>query len=193
MSKLLLFCLCGDVNLANSSITNVAYATLPQGMPIVMANPCSARAQQFVDLLRSSLVIAKKNNPNDIRSRELSMTHTSKSMASHLLLGNFSLDGVTSLFNKANSIDPSAFLPQRNQSAIASETACNLHLRIKDKHNVLESHHTKTVTTVSHIGTLGSVWDVTLLCININTIILAVTPVHLLSLSSTNCWQKILI
>ena len=78
MSKLLLFCLCGDVNLNNGTITNVAHATPSQGMAIVMANPQSARAQQFTDLLRSSLEIAKKNNPNDIRSRELSMTHTSK-------------------------------------------------------------------------------------------------------------------
>jgi hypothetical protein len=46
-----------------------------------------------------------------------------KSMASHFLLGNFSLDGVTSLFNKAHSIDPTAFLPQRDQAAIFLERA----------------------------------------------------------------------
>ena len=81
MSKLLLFCLCGDVNLNDGTIGNVTYATPSQGMAIVMANPRSARAQHFTDLLRSSLAIAKRTNPNDIRSRELSMTHTSKSMA----------------------------------------------------------------------------------------------------------------
>ena len=67
MSKLLLFFLCNDVNLNGGTITNVAHATPSQGMAIVMANPQSARAaQQFTDLLRSSLAIAKKNNPNDI-------------------------------------------------------------------------------------------------------------------------------
>ena len=39
MSKLLLFCLCGDVNLNDGTITNVAHATLSQGISIVMANP----------------------------------------------------------------------------------------------------------------------------------------------------------
>ena len=123
MLKLLLFCLCGDVKLNYGTIVNVAHATPSHGMAIVMAEPRSARAQHFTDLLRSSLAIAKKTNPNDIRSRELSMTHTSKSMESHFLLGNLSLDGVTSLYNEAHSINPPVFLPQRDQAAIASERA----------------------------------------------------------------------
>ena len=60
------------------------------------------------------------------------MTRTSKLMASNFLLENLSLNGVTSLYNKAHSINPTAFLPQRDQAAIASEKACNLHSRIKD-------------------------------------------------------------
>ena len=96
-------------------------------------------------------------------------------MESHFLLGNLSLDNVTSLFNKTNSIDPTAFLSQRDQAAISLERACNLHSRFEDDLDVLESHWKKTATTISCIGTLVSVRNVTLLCININTIILAVT------------------
>jgi hypothetical protein len=175
MLKLLLFCLCGDVNLNDGTIANVAHATPSHGMAIVMANPRSARAQHFTDLLRSSLTIAKRTDPNDIRSRELSMTHTSKSMASHFLLGNLSLNGVTSLFNEAHSINPTAFLPQRDQVAIALERACNLSSCIEDNLDVLELHPKKTATTISCHGTLVSVRDLTSLCISINTIILAVT------------------
>jgi hypothetical protein len=149
ISKLLLFCLCGDVNLNKGTITNVVHATPSQGMAIVMANPQSGRAQQFTDLIRSSLEVPKKNNSNDIQSRELSMTHTSKSMASHFLLVNCFLDGVTSLFNKAHSIDPTDFLPQKDQVAISSERACNLNSRIEDDLDVLESHRKKTATTIS--------------------------------------------
>jgi hypothetical protein len=96
-------------------------------------------------------------------------------MASHLFLGNLSLDGVTSLFNEAHSVNPTAFLPQRDQAAIAFERVRDLHSRIKDDLDVLESHWKKTATTISHISTLVFVRYVTLLCININTIILAVT------------------
>ena len=82
---------------------------------------------------------------------------------------------MTSLYNKAHSINPTAFLPQKDQAAIASERACNLNSRIEDDLDVLESHQKKTATLISCIGTLVSVRDVTLLCISINTIILAVT------------------
>jgi hypothetical protein len=90
-------------------------------------------------------------------------------------LGNLSLDGVTSLYNEAHSIDPTAFLPQRDQAAIASERARDLSTHIEDNLDVLETHRKKTETTISRIGTLLSVRDVTSLCININTVILAVT------------------
>ena len=96
-------------------------------------------------------------------------------MASHLLLGNLSLDGVNSLFNEAHSIDPTAFFPQRDQAAIALERARDLSSRIEDDLDMLESHCKKTATSIYCIGTLVSVRDVTSLCININTIILSVT------------------
>ena len=57
-------------------------------------------------------------DPNDIRSREMSMTHVSKEMASHLLLGNLSTNGVTDAHNEANAVDPSALLPQRNLTLV---------------------------------------------------------------------------
>jgi hypothetical protein len=49
-----------------------------------------------------------------------------------------------------------------------------LSTHIEDNLNVLETHQKKTATRISRIGTLISVRDVTSLCININTIILAV-------------------
>ena len=71
------------------------------------------------------------------------MTYTSKSMASHFLLGNLPLEGMTSLYNKSHSIDPTVFLPQRDQAAIALERARNLHSHIEDDIYVLESHRKK--------------------------------------------------
>ena len=70
-----------------------AHATPSQGMEIVMASPGSAWLQQLMDFL--NLAIANKNNPNDIQSSKLSITHTSKLMASHFLLENLSLNNVT--------------------------------------------------------------------------------------------------
>ena len=67
---------------------------------------------------------------------------------------------MTSLYNEAHSIDPTAFLPQRDHAAIASERAQDLSTRIEDNLDVLETHRKKTATTISCIGTLVSVKDV---------------------------------
>ena len=70
----------------------------------------------LLDLRRQTFIGTRDHNPNDIWSREISMVHVSKSMASHLLLVNFTTNGVTNNNNKANVVNPSAFLPQRNLS-----------------------------------------------------------------------------
>ena len=66
---------------------------------------------------------------HDIRSRELSMTHVSKAMALHLLLGNLATSRVTNAHNEANAVDPSAFLPQRNLSLVEEQQSKDLHCR----------------------------------------------------------------
>jgi hypothetical protein len=45
----------------------------------------------------------------------------SKILASHMLWGNFATEKVTSLKIKADSVEPSAFLPQRNKVLVKRE------------------------------------------------------------------------
>jgi hypothetical protein len=45
----------------------------------------------------------------------------SKILASHMLQGNFVTGKVTSLELEANSVEPSAFLPQRNKVLVKQE------------------------------------------------------------------------
>ena len=59
------------------------------------------------------------------------MTHVSKSLASHLLLGNLAMGGVTNAHNKANAVDPSAFLPQRNLALVKEQRSKDLNARNK--------------------------------------------------------------
>ena len=101
-----------DVRTAN--ITNITFALPAAGMQVVMENPRLGRAVALSDLLKQTFIVTRDLDPNDIRSRELSMTHVSKAMALHLLLGNLATNGVTNFHNEANAVDPSAFLPQRN-------------------------------------------------------------------------------
>jgi hypothetical protein len=86
VAKLMLLCLQGTVDVSSDSVNNITFALPEPGMTIVMESPCLGRAVALSDLLRQMFIVIRDLDSNDIRSRELSMTHVSKAMASHLLL-----------------------------------------------------------------------------------------------------------
>jgi hypothetical protein len=72
-TKLLLLHICGDI--CNKALSNIALAKPSKGMLLVMTNERSGQASAFSDIMRKGLTVAKKHDPNDIRSRELSLTN----------------------------------------------------------------------------------------------------------------------
>ncbi len=70
--------------------------------------------------------MTKEQDHLSIRSKYLSIQMVSKTLATHMLSGNFATNRVTTLNNKANSINPSAFLPQRNVCMVEQ-------MRMRDK------------------------------------------------------------
>jgi hypothetical protein len=119
--------------------------------------------------------VTRDHGPNNIRSRELSMVHVSKAMASHLLLRNFTPNKVTNAHNKANSVDPSAFLPQRNLCLIKLERQKDLKLCNELEMDIIDVHKIKSSTSITRIVLVTSMGDVTSLCINICAVISAIT------------------
>ena len=77
VAKLMLLCLQGDVDVSSANITNVTLVQPAAGMQVVMDNPRSGRAVALSDLLRQTFIVTSNHNPNNIRSRELSMVHVS--------------------------------------------------------------------------------------------------------------------
>ncbi len=75
--------------MTSAGVSNIAFALPATGMQFVMDSPRSGRAVALSDLLRQTFTVVCNHDSNDIRSREMSMTHVSKALASHLLLGNF--------------------------------------------------------------------------------------------------------
>ncbi len=111
-TKLLLLHICG--NITNKVISNIALAKPFKGMMLVLTNERSGQASAFSDIMRKGLTVAKKHDPNDIRSRELSLTNFAKTTSGHMLLGNFSIVGIASLSIEPNAIYMSAFFPQND-------------------------------------------------------------------------------
>ena len=73
--------------MTSASISNITFALPATGMVIVMDGPRSGQAVALSDLLRQTFIVIRDLDLHDIRSREMSMTHVSKAMALHLLLG----------------------------------------------------------------------------------------------------------
>ena len=117
------------MDVGTASVNNITFALPAAGIQIVMDDPRLGQAVALSNLLRQTFIVIRDLDPNDIRSRELSMTHVSKAMASHLLLGNLATSGVTNAHNKANAMDLSAFLPQRNLMLVEEQRSKELNSR----------------------------------------------------------------
>jgi hypothetical protein len=95
----------------------------------------------------------------------------SKILASHMLQGNFATEKVTSLKIEANSVGPSAFLPQRNKVLVKQELLSKVKATSKNVMDFANSHKTKGKTVIACIGTMHSMVDFSSLCINMDKII----------------------
>ncbi len=84
-------------------------------MQVVLNQHHAAQASKFADLVQMTLELARQQDFTSIRSTQILIRVMSKILASHMLQGNFATKKVTSLEIEANSVEPSAFLPQRKQ------------------------------------------------------------------------------
>ncbi len=98
----------------------------------------------------------------------------SKILASHVLQGNFVTEEVTSLKLKANSVEPSAFLPQRNEILVEQELSSEVKATSENVLDFTDSHKTKGKTPIACMGTMQSMVDFSSLCINMDRIITAI-------------------
>ena len=82
--------------------------------------------------MSKGLTVAKKHDPNDIRSWESSLTNIAETNSGHMLLGNFSIVGIASLSIKPNAINISAFFPQNDRFAIEADKLRDLASRMEE-------------------------------------------------------------
>jgi hypothetical protein len=113
--KLMLFHIRGNIDIKATLVSNITPAIPSKGMQVVLNQPCAARASQFADLVRMTLELAKHQDFTSIQLTQNLIQVMSKILVSHMLQGNFVTKKVTSLELKANSVELSAFLPQRNK------------------------------------------------------------------------------
>ena len=172
ITKLMLLHICGDVDVENGTITNIAQANPSKGMECVLAVSRSARAQAYADLLNKACITTASLDPCNIRSFMMSFKIIQKTFASNLIAGNFAREPISSSFwNEANSIDPSLYMPQRNMSKIESIKNSELTHSSELMMDVPDAQKTRQKTAMARIGVLNSVDDFLSTCINMDTLI----------------------
>ncbi len=113
--KLMLFHIRGDINIKATPVLNIIPAIPSKRMQVVLNQPHTAKASQFADIMQMTLELAKHQHFTSIQLTQMLIRVMSKILVPHMLQGNFATKKVTSLKLKANSVEQSAFLPQRNK------------------------------------------------------------------------------
>jgi hypothetical protein len=160
----------GNIYIESPTVSNISSAPPSKGMQVVLNQPHAARASQFADLVRMTLELAKQQDYKNIRLSLVSIRVIPKALASQILQENFATEKVTSLELRANSVEPSVFLPQRNKCLIHQELINEMKATSKNIMDFADSHKTKGKTVVALIGTIQNMPDFSL-CINMDTII----------------------
>ncbi len=170
----MLFHIRGTIDIKATLVLNITPAVPLKEMQVVKNQPRAAWASQFADLVQMTLELAKHQDFTSIRSTQISIWVTSKILASHMLQGNFATKKVTSLKLEANSVEPSAFLPQRNKILVEQELLSEVKATSENVMDFTDSHKTKGKTTIALISTMQSMVDFFSLCINMDMIITAI-------------------
>jgi hypothetical protein len=166
ITKLMFMHICTNIIYKGSSMGNILFATPSNGMEVVLSQPHAARPISLADLICQTLLMTKEQDNLSIWSKYLSIQMVGKTLATHMLSGNFATDRVTTLNNEVNSINPSAFLPQRNACMTEQEQIRDMITNTLTSMVVLNMHKSKGKISIACIGTITSILHLSSLCIN---------------------------
>jgi hypothetical protein len=175
ITKLILLLMCAEINFKESTFSNMTFVALSNGMEVVLSHPWVSYPTCLADLICQTLLMTKEQDHLSIRSKYLSIQVVGKTLAAHMLSGNFATNRVTTLNNEANSINPSGILPQRNACLVEQMRMRDMIANMEKSMDVLDAHKSKAKTSITRIGTMVSVVNFSSLCINMDLIITAIT------------------
>ncbi len=153
----------------------MTFVALSNGMEAVFSHPWASRPTSYTDLICQTLLMTKEQDHLSIQSKYLYIQMVGKTLAAHMLSGNFATNRVTTLNNEANSINPLAFLPQRNVCMVGQMHMHDMITNTEKSMDVLDAHKSKAKTSIARIGTMVFIVNFSSLCINMDSIITAIT------------------
>jgi hypothetical protein len=164
--KLMLLHVQGSIDIDSMSVTKINPASPSRVMQVVLNQPRAAQASQFADLVWMTLDLAKEQDYTNIQHPLIASvysSHVKSTCISHA--SRKPMEKVTSLELKANSIKPSAYLPQKNVCLVEREKNNKVKAMLENVINFSDSHKIKGKTAISQIGTMISMTNFSSLCI----------------------------
>jgi hypothetical protein len=147
ITKRMLLHVCAEINFKELTISNMTFATPSNGMEVVLSHPRASRPTSLAGLIHQTLLMTKKQDhlSLSIRLKYLSIQMVGKTLVAHMPSGNFATDRFTTLNNKANSINPLAFLPQRNACTVEQMHMRDMIADMENSMGVLDAHKSKAI------------------------------------------------
>ncbi len=103
--------------------------------------------------------MTKEQDYLSIWSKYLTIQIVGKTLAAHMLSGNFASNRVTTLNKEVNSINPLMFLPQRTACMVKQMCMPDMIANTEKRIDVLDVHKSKAKTSITQIGTMVSIVD----------------------------------
>jgi hypothetical protein len=127
----------------------MTFATPSNNMEVVLSHPWASHLTSLANLIHQTLLMTNEHDHLSIQSKYLSIQIVGKILAANMLSGNFATNRVTTLNNKANSIDPSAFLPQRNGCMVEQMHMHDMIANMEKSMDVLDMHKSKAKISIA--------------------------------------------
>jgi hypothetical protein len=123
ITKPMLLHVCVEINFKELTVSSMTFTTLSNSMEVVLSHPQASCPTALADLTCQTLLMTKEQDHLSIQSEYLTIQMVGKTLAAYMLSGNFATDRVTTLNNKANSINHWHFL-LRGMRAWSSKCIC---------------------------------------------------------------------
>jgi hypothetical protein len=140
---------CAEINFKESTVSNMTFATPSNGMEVFLSHPRASRPTSLANLICQTLLMTKEQDHLSIWLKYLSIQMVGKTSAAHMLSGNFATNRLTTLNNKANSINPLAFLPHRNTCMVKQMHMHDMIANTEKSINILDVHKSKAKTSIA--------------------------------------------
>jgi hypothetical protein len=103
---------------SSGKVTGIAYPVWPKTVEDILAMARSARAGQLSSLLIRAHCTAKAKDQTSIFSTLSTIIAIPKVVAGNMIVGNIRTEPLDSVHGEASSLDPTAYLPQRDKAKV---------------------------------------------------------------------------